>query len=108
MGASYSGSIIKSGVNWAYNPIRGCWPIRGGPNEAMSRIKLGEEEGQCEMGPISVQGQQYPQQHVSEMNLSTLSSRTYFGTASQLRVGHWIRDKDKKTDKYLQRLQPPH
>ena len=40
------------------------------------------------MGPISVQGQKYPRQHVFEMNLSTLSSRTYFGAMSQLRVGH--------------------
>ena len=60
------------------------------------------------MGSISVRGQQYPQQNVSEMNLSTLSSRTYFGTTSQLRVGHWIKDKDKKADKYLQRLRRLH
>ena len=60
------------------------------------------------MGPISVRGQKYSRQHVSEMNLSALSSRTYFGATSQLRVGHWTRDKDKKADKYLQRLQPPH
>ena len=60
------------------------------------------------MGPISVRGQKYPRQHVSEMNLSTLSSRTYFEATSPLRVGHWTRDKDKKTDKYLQKLRPSH
>ena len=43
VGASYSGSIVKSGINWAYDPIRGCWPIRGGPNETMSRTELREE-----------------------------------------------------------------
>ena len=96
MGASYSGSIVKNGINWTYGLIREHWPIRGGPNKAMSRIKLKEELRQCEMGPISVRGQQYPWQHISEMNLSTLSSRTYFGTTSQLRVGHWIKDKNKK------------
>ena len=56
------------------------------------------------MGPISVQGQKYPRQHMSEMNLSTLSLRTYFEAMTQLRVGHWIRDKDKKADKCLQWL----
>ena len=43
VGVSYSGSIVKSGINWAYGPIRGCWTIQGGPNKAMSRIKLREE-----------------------------------------------------------------
>ena len=56
------------------------------------------------MGPISARGQKYPRQHASEMNLNTLSSRTYFGATSQLRVGHRTRDKDKKANKYLQRL----
>ena len=60
------------------------------------------------MGPISVRGQKYSRQHVSEVNLSALSSQTYFGATSRLRVGHWTRDKDKKADKYLQRLRPPH
>ena len=60
------------------------------------------------MGPISVRGQKYSRQHVSEVNLSTLSSQTYFEATSWLRVGHWTRDKDKKADKYLQRLRPSH
>ena len=60
------------------------------------------------MGPISARGQKYSRQHVSEVNLSALSSRTYSGATSQLRVGHRTRDKDKKTDKYLQKLQPSH
>ena len=55
------------------------------------------------MGPISVRGQKFSRQHVSKTNLSALSSRTYFRATSQLRVGHWTRDKDKKADKYLQK-----
>ena len=43
VGASYSGSIVESSINWTYGPIRGCWTIRGDPNKVMSRIKLREE-----------------------------------------------------------------
>ena len=60
------------------------------------------------MGPISVRGQKPSRQHVSEVNLSAISSRTYFGVTSQLRVGHWTRDKNRKVNKYLQKLLPPH
>ena len=60
------------------------------------------------MGPISIREQKYTQQQVSEVNLSALSSRTYYGVTSQWRVEHWTNDKSKKADKYLQRLWPPH
>ena len=60
------------------------------------------------MGPINIRGQKPSWQLVSEVNLSALSSQTYFEVTSQLRVGHWTRDKNKKVDKYLQRLLPPH
>ena len=43
MGANYSGSIVKSGIKWAYGPIQGCWTIQEGPNKAMSKMKLREE-----------------------------------------------------------------
>ena len=74
----------------------------------MGGIKLREEQRQCEMGPISVQGQKSFGQRVSEVNLSAIPSQTYLRVTPQLRIGHWTRDKERKVNKYLQKLLPPH
>ena len=60
------------------------------------------------MGPISVQGQKSSRQHISEVNLSAILLQTYFRVTPQLRIGHWTRDKERKVNKYLQKLLPLH
>ena len=53
------------------------------------------------MGPICVRGQKPPRQCVSKVNLSVISSQTYFRVTPQLKMGHWTRDKKRKVNKYL-------
>ena len=48
------------------------------------------------MGPVFVQGQNPSQQHVSETNLSPVSSQTYFEAMLPLKEGHWPKAKEKK------------
>ena len=79
-------------MNWAFGPIRGYQPIQGRLNKVIMRM-VQEEEIKIVCGsPKYVQGENSSRKRRSEVSKNILSSSASLKIASQLRVGHWIRD----------------